>query len=46
MHADARVSRPAMADHAGFPADRSMLILQYGIAILAAAAAGVLALIR
>jgi len=46
MHADARVSRPTEADHAGNPADRSMLILQYGIALLAAAAAGVLALLR
>lgn len=46
MHTDARVSRPTGADHAGNPTDRSMLILQYGIALLAAAAAGVLALLR
>lgn len=45
MHADARVTRPADADRAGIPTDRSMLILQYGIALLAAAAAGVLALV-
>ena len=46
MHADVRTSRTARADHAGIPADRSMLILEYGIALLAAAAAVVLGLLR
>lgn len=46
MHADTPTRRPTRADHARTPVDRSMLILEYGIALLAAAAAGVLALLR
>ena len=46
MQADARTRGPVKADHAAIPADRSMLILEYGIALLAAAAASVLGLFR
>ncbi len=46
MQGNARTRGPAKADHAGIPADRSMVILEYGIALLAAVAAVVLGLFR
>jgi hypothetical protein len=46
MHAAASAVQPARDQQAEIPTDRSMLILEYAIALFAAFAAGVLGLVR